>query len=86
MINRACLVTAIRNNLSPNQIKFLAEVIDTFIIGVLATGSVVIDAKLNGRLAIPFLAFAPFVGVVICVYLFCKISMAHLNPAVTLGS
>ena len=33
----------------------------------------------------PFIAFAPFVGVAIGVYLFGKISMAHFNPAVTLG-
>ncbi len=82
MIKRTSLVTVIRNNLSSNQTKFLAEVIGTFIIVVLATGSVVIDAKLNGKLGIPFIAFAPFVGVVICVYLFGKISMAHFNPPV----
>ena len=76
---------AIRNNLSANQKKFLAEVIGTFIVVVLATGSVVIDAKLHGELGIPFIAFAPFVGVVICVYLFGKVSMAHFNPAVTVG-
>ncbi len=85
MIKRASLVTAIRNNLSPNQKKFLAEVIGTFIVVVLATGSVVIDAKLNGAFGIPFIAFAPAVGVAIGVYLFGKVSMAHFNPAVTLG-
>ncbi len=52
---------------------------------VLATGSVVIDAKLNGALGIPFVAFAPSVGVAIGVYLFGKVSMAHFNPAVTWG-
>ena len=71
---------AIRNNLSANLKKFLAEVIGTFIVIVLATGSVVIDAKLNWALGIPFFALAPFVGVVICVYLFGKVSMAHFNP------
>ena len=45
----------------------------------------VINAKLNGILGIPFIAFAPFIGVAIGVYLFGKISMAHFNPAVTLG-
>jgi aquaporin Z len=73
------------NNLSINQKRFFAEVIGTFIVVVLATGSVVIDARLNGVLGIPFIAFAPFVGVTIGVYLFGKISMAHFNPAVTLG-
>src|SRR6478672_1421602 len=85
MIKRTTLVAVIKNNLSSNQKKFLAEVIGTFIVVVLATGSVVIDAKLNGTLGIPFVAFAPFVGVAIGVYLFGKISMAHFNPAVTVG-
>ena len=79
------LATAIRDNLSSSQKRFIAEVIGTFIVVVLATGSVVIDAKMNGILGIPFIAFAPFVGVAIGVYLFGKISMAHFNPAVTLG-
>jgi aquaporin Z len=32
-----------------------------------------------------FIAFAPFIGVAVGVYLFGKISMAHFNPAVTVG-
>jgi NADH:ubiquinone oxidoreductase subunit 5 (subunit L)/multisubunit Na+/H+ antiporter MnhA subunit len=75
----------ILNNLSSDQRKFVAEVIGTFIVVVFATGSVVIDAKLKGALGIPFIAFAPFVGVAIGVYLFGRISMAHFNPAVTIG-
>ena len=75
----------IKDNLSINQKRFVAEIIGTFIVVVLSTGSVVIDAQLNGKLGIPFIAFAPFVGVAIGVYLFGKISMAHFNPAVTLG-
>ena len=71
--------------LSTNQKRFIAEVIGTFIVVVLATGSVVINAKLNGILGLPFIAFAPFVGVAIGVYLFGKISMAHFNPAVSVG-
>lgn len=71
--------------LTPNQKKFIAEVIGTFIMVVFATGSVVIDSRLHGALGIPFIAFAPFVGIAIGVYIFGKISMAHFNPAVTLG-
>jgi aquaporin Z len=71
--------------LTSNQRKFVAEIIGTFIVVVLATGSVVIDTKTNGFLGVPFIAFAPFVGVAIGVYLFGKISMAHFNPAVTVG-
>jgi aquaporin Z len=67
------------------QKRFAAEVIGTFIVVVLATGSVVVDAKFEDKLGLPFIAFAPFVGVAIGVYLFGKISMAHFNPAVTLG-
>jgi len=73
------------NSLSSDQRKFIAEVIGTFIVVVFATGSVVIDAKMHGVLGIPFIAFAPFVGVAIGVYLFGKVSMAHFNPAVTVG-
>ena len=73
------------DKLSTNQKRFVAEIVGTFIVVVLATGSVVINAKLNGILGLPFVAFAPFVGVAIGVYLFGKISMAHFNPAVSVG-
>jgi aquaporin Z len=66
----------ITDKLSSNQ--------KTFIVVVLATGSVVIDAKTNGILGIPFIAFAPFVGVAIGVIFLVK-SLAHFNPAVTVG-
>jgi aquaporin Z len=75
----------IADKLTLNQKKFIVEVIGTFIVVVLATGAVVIDAKFNGILGIPFIAFLPFVGVAVGIYLFGKISMAHFNPAVTLG-
>jgi aquaporin Z len=75
----------IADKLTSNQKKFIVEVIGTFIIVVLATGAVVIDAKYHGALGIPFIAFLPVIGVVVGVYLFGKISMAHFNPAVTLG-
>jgi aquaporin Z len=73
------------NRLTPNQKKFIAEVIGTFIVVVFATGSVVIDSKMHGKLGISFIAFAPFVGIAPAVYMFGKISMAHFNPAVTIG-
>jgi len=40
---------------------------------------------MNGAVGLPFIAFAPFVGIAIGVYVFGKISMAHFNPAVTVG-
>jgi len=78
------VLSRIASNLT-SQKKFFAEVIGTFIVVVLATGSVVLDAKYDGTLGLPFIALAPFVGVAIGVYLFGKISMAHFNPAVTVG-
>jgi len=73
------------SKLTTTQKKFFAELVGTFIVVASATGSIVFDAKLGGILGIPFMAFAPFVGVAICVYLFGKVSMAHFNPAVTMG-
>ena len=72
--------------LTSDQKRFFAEVIGTFIVVTLATGSVVLDAKVGGGLlGLPFIAFAPFVGVAIGVYIFGKVSMAHFNPAVSTG-
>src|SRR4051812_24624741 len=73
------------DKLTVNQKRFIAEFIGTFIVVVLATGSVVIDTKFNGILGLPFIAFAPFVGVAVGVYFFGKILMAHFNPAVSVG-
>lgn len=64
---------------------FAVELLGTFIVVVCATGSVVLDAQFGGVLGVPFIAFAPFVGVAAGVYLFGKTSMAHFNPAVTIG-
>lgn len=78
-------VSRFTSKLTTTQKKFFAELVGTFIVVAFATGSVVFDAILGGILGIPFIAFAPFVGVAICVYLFSKVSMAHFNPAVTIG-
>ena len=78
-------VLRLTSKLTTTQKIFFAEVIGTFIVVVLASGSVVLDAKLGNILGILFIAFAPFVGVAISVYFFGKISMAHFNPAVTIG-
>jgi aquaporin Z len=71
--------------LTTPQKRFFAEVIGTFVVVALATGSVVLDARIGGGLGLPFIAFAPFVGVAIGVYLFARTSMAHFNPAVSAG-
>ena len=81
-MSKQSIFESVVDKLTVNQKRFLAEFTGTFIVVVLATGSVVIDAKLNGILGLPFIAFAPFVGVAIGVYLFGKISMAHFKPFV----
>jgi aquaporin Z len=75
----------LKDKLDTNTRIFFAELIGTFIVIVFATGSVVLDAKLNGALGLPFIAIAPATAVAVGVYLFGKISMAHFNPAVTVG-
>lgn len=73
------------SRLTQSQKVFFAELTGTFVVVLCATGSVVIDAKLGGALGLPFIALAPFAGVAAMVYAFGKVSMAHFNPAVTIG-
>jgi aquaporin Z len=75
----------LKDKLDKNTKIFFAELIGTFTVIVFATGSVVLDAKLNGVLGLPFIAIVPAIAVAIGVYLFGKTSMAHFNPAVTVG-
>lgn len=75
----------LKDKLDKNKKIFFAELIGTFTVIVFATGSVVLDAKLNGALGLPFIASAPAIAVAIGVYLFGKTSMAHFNPAVTVA-
>ncbi len=75
----------LKDKLDKNTKIFFAELIGTFIVIVFATGSVVLDAKFDGVLGLPFIAIAPAIAVAIGVYLFGKTSMAHFNPAVTVG-
>ena len=65
---------------------FIVELIGTFLLVVFASGSIVYDAEVfDGELGIPFAALAPFIALLIAVYAFRKISLAHFNPAVTIG-
>ena len=75
----------LKDKLDKNTKIFFAELVGTFIVIVFATGSVVLDAKMNGALGLPFIAIAPAIAISIGIYLFGKISMAHFNPAVTVG-
>lgn len=73
------------SRLTQSQKIFFAELSGTFVVVLFATGSVVMDAKVGGALGLPFVALAPFAGVAAMVYAFGKVSMAHFNPAVTIG-
>ena len=75
----------ITGKLSSNQKRFFAELIGTFVIVVLASGSVVLSVKYAGTFGLWFVALCPAVAVTMMVYAFGKISMAHFNPAVTMG-
>ncbi|RNJ78148.1 MAG: hypothetical protein EB830_00685 [Nitrosopumilus sp. H13] len=69
-----------------NMQIFCAEIAGTFLLVVFATGSIVYDEKVfGGSLGIPFVALAPFIALLIGVYAFGRVSLAHFNPAVTLG-
>jgi aquaporin Z len=64
---------------------FTVELIGTFILVVFATGSIVFDFQ-NGEIyGVWFAAIAPFFALIIGVYSFGKISLAHFNPAVTIA-
>jgi glycerol uptake facilitator-like aquaporin len=75
----------ITNKLSASQKRFFAELIGTFVVVIFATGSVVLSVKYSGMFGLWFVALAPAVAVAIMVHTFGKISMAHFNPAVTVG-
>jgi len=64
---------------------FTVELIGTFILVIFATGSIVYDMQIGGTYGIWFVAITPFIALVIGVYSFGKISLAHFNPAVTIG-
>ncbi len=64
---------------------FIVELIGTFLLVVFATGSIVYDTQINGTPGYVYAAIAPFIALIIGVYSFRKISMAHFNPAITIG-
>lgn len=64
---------------------FVSELIGTFGLLVAATGSIVFDAKVGMTFGPVFIAVIHLIGLAIIVYAFGKYSMAHFNPAVTIG-
>ena len=68
-----------------SQKKFFAEIIGTCILVIVSAGPAVWNAKHPGMFGPWFLALCPAVGVGLAICAFTKISMAHYNPAVTIG-
>jgi aquaporin Z len=68
-----------------NLLIFFAELVGTFGLLVAATGSIVFDARLGSSLGPIFIAVIHLIGLTVVVYVFGKYSMAHFNPAVTIG-
>lgn len=68
-----------------NLTMFFAELVGTFGLLIAATGSIVFDARMDGMYGMVFIALMHFVGLTILVGAFGKYSMAHFNPAITLG-
>ena len=64
---------------------FVAELVGTFGLLVAATGSIVFDGSTNFSLGPVFVAGIHFIGLFVLVFVFGKYSMAHFNPAVTIG-
>lgn len=64
---------------------FVAELVGTFGLVFAATGSIVFDGKLDFSLGPFFVAGIHFIGLTILVFIFGRYSMAHFNPAVTIG-
>ena len=64
---------------------FVAELVGTFGLLIAATGSIVFDGLMGFTLGPIFVAGMHFIGLFILVFLFGKYSMAHFNPAVTVG-
>jgi aquaporin Z len=70
---------------SSNVTIFASEMIGTFGLLVAAAGSIIYDGKLNFALGHNFVVMMHFFGLSILVFAFGRYSMAHFNPAITIG-
>ena len=68
-----------------NLAIFTVELIGTFILVIFATGSIVYDFQNGSHFGVWFAAITPFIALLIGVYSFGKVSLAHFNPAVTIA-
>lgn len=64
---------------------FAVELVGTFVLVVLATGTIVYDSQTGGGYGLYIAAAGPFVALAVCVGLFARVSLAHFNPAVTIA-
>ena len=64
---------------------FIVELIGTFGLVIAATVSVVYDGRFGQILGPIGNALVHFVGISIMIFVFGKYSMAHFNPAITIG-
>lgn len=73
------IILAFRRNI------FIAEMVGTFGLVFAATGSITYDGIWMGELGLGFIALMHMLGLWLLVSVFGVYSMAHFNPAVTLG-
>lgn len=64
---------------------FMAELLGTFGLVIAATGSIVYDDIHSQNLGLGFISLMHLLGLWVVVSVFGKYSMAHFNPAVTIG-
>lgn len=64
---------------------FIVELIGTFVLVVLATGTVVYSEQRDLSWGLEIASVGPFIALIFGVYAFKNTSMAHFNPAVTIG-
>ena len=65
--------------------KYLSELIATFILIFVGTGSVVVNQQTNGALGLPGIAAVWGLLIIALIYAFGDISGTHINPAVTIA-
>lgn len=65
--------------------KYLAELLGTFLLVFLGTGSVIVNVQTEGSLGLLGISFAWGLIVTALIYIFGHISGTHINPAVTLS-
>ncbi len=68
-----------------NNRKYLAELIGTFALVFCGTGSIIVNTQTNGSLGLIGIAAAFGLIITAIIYIFGRISGAHINPAVSIA-